>query len=463
MHDQHGAEAMTQHRPLAGSRYAAQIHRSKLLRRSAILISAIAAILVYWGPPASAVPSNPVAVMGAQELFGVSCTGANCIAVGTAPYGGVANGIGVVVSIDNGVPGPVQQVAGTSSLSAISCPTSSACVAIGSGLSNGTSGTSHGVVVPINNGAPGVSQAILSTGGLNGIACYSASSCIAVGYSSNGSAATLTLSDAVPGSIHLDQSAIILSGISCVDATHCYAVGEGAGNEEGLLVPVGSDGSFGVNEVSADTYDLKSISCSNATNCIAAAQDGNPYAGDIVPFVNGALQAAIKPAGLPTLSGIACPNTSCVAVGGQPATAIEVDNTHPAAPQILPGENALSGLDAVSCGAGGTCEGVGYGNGAAIVVSLSYPLPPPPPGDAGFYGSTGNVHLNQPIVGMAATPDGKGYWLVAKDGGIFEFGDANFYGSTGNTHLNQPIVGMAGTADGGGYWLVAADGGVFAL
>ena len=25
---------------------------------------------------------------------------------------------------------------------------------------------------------------------------------------------------------------------------------------------------------------------------------------------------------------------------------------------------------------------------------------------------------------MAATPDGKGYWLVASDGGIFTFGDA---------------------------------------
>ena len=52
-------------------------------------------------------------------------------------------------------------------------------------------------------------------------------------------------------------------------------------------------------------------------------------------------------------------------------------------------------------------------------------------GDAGFYGSTGGIHLNQPIVGMAATPDGHGYWLVASDGGIFAFGDAGFYGSTG--------------------------------
>ncbi len=64
-------------------------------------------------------------------------------------------------------------------------------------------------------------------------------------------------------------------------------------------------------------------------------------------------------------------------------------------------------------------------------------------GDATFYGSTGGMHLNQPIVGMAATPDGGGYWLVAADGGIFSYGDATFYGSTGGMHLNQPIVGMA--------------------
>ncbi len=84
-------------------------------------------------------------------------------------------------------------------------------------------------------------------------------------------------------------------------------------------------------------------------------------------------------------------------------------------------------------------------------------------GDAPFYGSTGGIHLNQPIVGMAATPDGRGYWLVASDGGIFSFGDAQFYGSTGGVHLNRPIVGMAATPDGRGYWLVAADGGIFSF
>ena len=83
-------------------------------------------------------------------------------------------------------------------------------------------------------------------------------------------------------------------------------------------------------------------------------------------------------------------------------------------------------------------------------------------GDAGFHGSTGAMHLNKPIVGLAGTPDGQGYWLVASDGGIFAFGDAGFYGSTGAMHLNKPIVGMAATPDGRGYWLVASDGGIFA-
>ena len=83
-------------------------------------------------------------------------------------------------------------------------------------------------------------------------------------------------------------------------------------------------------------------------------------------------------------------------------------------------------------------------------------------GGAQFYGSTGSLHLNAPIVGMAATPDDAGYWLLASDGGIFAFGDAIFYGSTGGMHLNAPIVAMAPTPDGAGYWLVASDGGIFA-
>ena len=84
-------------------------------------------------------------------------------------------------------------------------------------------------------------------------------------------------------------------------------------------------------------------------------------------------------------------------------------------------------------------------------------------GSAGFFGSTGDIRLNRPVVSMAPTPSGNGYWFVASDGGIFAFGDAGFFGSTGDMALNSPIIGMAPTSTGRGYWLVAADGGVFAF
>jgi hypothetical protein len=79
------------------------------------------------------------------------------------------------------------------------------------------------------------------------------------------------------------------------------------------------------------------------------------------------------------------------------------------------------------------------------------------------YGSTSSVDLATPVVGMARTPDGRGYWEVASDGGIFSFGDAQFFGSMGGRALAQPVTGMAATPDGRGYWEVASDGGIFSF
>jgi hypothetical protein len=76
-------------------------------------------------------------------------------------------------------------------------------------------------------------------------------------------------------------------------------------------------------------------------------------------------------------------------------------------------------------------------------------------------GSMGGGHINRPAIQMATTQDGKGYWFVSTDGGVFTFGDALFFGSLGNTRLNAPVLGMAATGSGRGYWLAAADGGVF--
>ena len=119
------------------------------------------------------------------------------------------------------------------------------------------------------------------------------------------------------------------------------------------------------------------------------------------------------------------------------------------------GNLSATPLDVPIVGMATTADGGGYWLVASDGGIFAY-------GDAGFYGSMGGQPLNEPIVGMAATPDGKGYWLVASDGGIFAFGDAGFHGSMGGKPLNKPIVGMA-PSPAGGYWLVASDGGIFAF
>jgi hypothetical protein len=162
------------------------------------------------------------------------------------------------------------------------------------------------------------------------------------------------------------------------------------------------------------------------------------------------------------------------ALGDQPATL------------TLQGLNGTS----VSVGADGTgTDGTGGtgGGGSTGGTGGGAPAPTPTPhgywlvgsdggiftfGNAQFFGSTGNVKLNRPVVGITVTSNRGGYWLDASDGGVFAFGDASFYGSIpglgispagsgGPRALNAPIVGMVPSYDDGGYFMVASDGGVF--
>lgn len=49
--------------------------------------------------------------------------------------------------------------------------------------------------------------------------------------------------------------------------------------------------------------------------------------------------------------------------------------------------------------------------------------------------------MNAPIVGVSATTDGSGYYLVASNGGVFAY-NAPFLGSMGGKHLNARMVGI---------------------
>jgi hypothetical protein len=94
------------------------------------------------------------------------------------------------------------------------------------------------------------------------------------------------------------------------------------------------------------------------------------------------------------------------------------------------------------------------------------------------YGDASGIDLWQPIVGIAVTQSGKGYWLAARDSGVFTYGDAAFHGNlisqlivrdklapgtlTGENimrYLHGEIVDIVST--GNGYYLLGKDGGVF--
>jgi hypothetical protein len=196
---------------------------------------------------------------------------------------------------------------------------------------------------------------------------------------------------------------------------------------------------------------------SGITGWLAAATLAGPLV--VAVAIGGLAGAAVAPG--PTLSLASA--THALAEGRTRAEVTPAATT-PAGPDgavafglaatAVPG-STLPGLTAGIVGMAVTPDGGGYWLVAADGGVFSY-------GDAAFHGSAGGLALNSPIVGMAATPDGGGYWLVAADGGVFSYGDAAFDGSTGNLRLNAPIVGMAATPTGG-YWLVAADGGIFAF
>ncbi|MHB1986704.1 MAG: hypothetical protein ACYCSF_01775 [Acidimicrobiales bacterium] len=121
--------------------------------------------------------------------------------------------------------------------------------------------------------------------------------------------------------------------------------------------------------------------------------------------------------------------------------------------------------------------------GAAPIVGIAAaapvaPAPPPPAstlaydlvsqsgavtsfGQAANFGGTENMTLRAPIVGMATTPDGRGYWLVGQNGSVYNLGDAHFFGSPGNGPLPPPahdVIAIVPTNDGQGYWLCDASG-----
>ena len=455
----------------------------------------------------STVPTPATDPTSFTFLNGVSCVGpAFCVAAGQTQVSGndaplVERYSGTTWSI---MPVPIPSGGNGSYFTGISCTGPTFCAAVGvqfpgsfqQNFAEIWNGTAWSITATPDRSAT-------ANGSLVGVSCVSATYCLAVGGDSASGAdeAVVQRWDGASWSMVTDAPSAALhpelSSVSCLSTSFCVAVGASFAGTEVPFTELWNGSAW----VIADTPVIggavqtlfSTVSCALSTMCEAAGyQDDGSSSGNLVEQWNGsawAVQAAPEPSppGLGLPAGIDCFGpTSCV-LGGQASQGLgsgptmvltyngatwRLGNT----PQPGRQSSLADSIHGVSCVAGFFCLAVGEeADSAGFPQPMVLASPITRPGydevasdggiftfaSTGFFGSTGALTLNKPVVGMAQAPDGGGYWLVASDGGIFNFGDAHFYGSTGAIPLNRPIVGMAVTPSGRGYWLVASDGGIF--
>ena len=84
-----------------------------------------------------------------------------------------------------------------------------------------------------------------------------------------------------------------------------------------------------------------------------------------------------------------------------------------------------------------------------------------PHGDAHHFGDVApaQVTADETATSLSRTPAGDGYWIFTSRGRVLPFGAANHLGDMTGVELNGPVRDSVTTCTGRGYYMVAADGG----
>ena len=285
-------------------------------------------------------------------------------------------------------------------LQAVSCPSASACLAVGATGShptaaiaeswNGTSWTTT---------TPSAAPSKVASSSLQAVSCTSATACMAVGFWDDGSGAQHILAESwngtgwtvyfVPDPVGSQFPA--LTGVSCTSATYCEAVGsyfDPATQTNGDLAEVWDGQGWAIQPTHAAfskmDFELASVSCSSSSSCLAVGHyvslfgsaahfatwaerwDGTSWSGTF-PDVEGTLS---------NLTGVSCATATadCTTVGEyQDASGTEFPLAErwngsswslqfPAASAVVTGMR----LSAVSCPAVTACMAVGIAHVPAI-------------------------------------------------------------------------------------------------
>lgn len=393
-----------------------------------------------------------LAIPVVRSLAGIACTSTvDCYAVGLT--GSVATVLattnGGSTWSNQGVPSSLPWGA---ELTGVACPSSADCYAVG-GYNDGTTigpviiaTTDQGLVWTSETAPAGLTW-------LDNVACPWTSVCYGVGFDNTGNNASGSIIGTTDqGSTWTSQynsgsPGNLFSSVACPSRSDCYAVG--GNNSNGIIFATDNQGyNWSPQTIPSGAIGLGGVTCPSANDCYAVG--GGTANGVIlngVANVTGQPNCSATAVGSPAAPAgywLAGADGSVYSCGNAPFWGSLVTLGSPPAQPIV----AIAG-----------CPGVGYWLAASDGGVFAFG----PTSFNGFYGSMGGQNLNDPIVGIALTPDCRGYWLVASDGGIFSFGDAQFFGSMGGQPLNAPIVGITSDPLTGGYYEVASDGGIFSF
>jgi hypothetical protein len=443
-----------------------------------------------WSLTSTALPPGATTA----QLSGVSCQSGTCMLVGTQDD---ASGTAPLAEqLHNGAvadkPTPIPVGGSYDDLASVSCTSATHCFSVGSGDVGGSfdlfgeqwDGTSWSLVhMPTPGGAP--------VSALGGVSCPSSTACLAVGYHGSQAIAEMMWPTGkwvlVKAVSPVGTSGASLSSVSCVTASDCEAVGSYTNNvgvaapviekwngtkwaKQSAAVPTGFVGTL-----------LTSVSCSSATFCeavgygTAATHLDSPFA-EVWNGASWALQAVPSPSGAAStaLIGVSCSSsTSCVAAGAAADGATNnafvstFDGLGWASSTVpVPAGTTYSVLSSVSCPSAASCTAVGYATVSGATTAIAERLSsstwtsavlPAPPGDSSTYlygvsctGATscaavGGASSGSTPVALAEVLTASG-WTATEVDPSLSYGTLNGVSCTSSTSCTA--VGAYSTASG---------------
>jgi hypothetical protein len=402
---------------------------------------------------------NTVRGPGLGGLGSIACASADvCVVIGQGDKGP----IGVWATSDGGLSWSDVVPPDVADLESVACATgTSSCWAVGR-----LPGNDGGVIdATTDGGATWSAEAVppaIST--LTAVSCADAEHCVAVGGEVDNSepADAVTSDGGATWTAHAFRFANseFLDYVSCGTVSTCVATGFVGGDGEVDIVATTDGGTswqegFSTHEWGDDPWS--GLSCAGPADCWVAATvsvGGPPLGAAVLVTTDGGTNWSVQtlPSSVLAVLDVSCPSTrDCWAsvVTNLEAPSVLMETTDGGAAWRLAPAAVEGGVGSVTCPSTTVCD---------ATAGLTDVLTTRNASGAGCTGAAAGA-----LAGSAPAPDGGGYWLASAAGGVLACGDAPFYGSPASegVRLQAPVVGIAATGDGCGYYELAADGTVY--